>query len=70
MAEKMLIILINVSFQFALIFVTAWLIIKILRVRSAFARYIIWLSVILCPLILVSVNTTFPKLRDAHDLEP
>ena len=56
MAEGILVTLINLSWQLALIFVVAWLILAAFRVSSASARHIIWLAVVLCPLVLVPMN--------------
>ena len=56
MAEKVLVMLINLSWQFALIFILSWLILAVFRVRSASARHVIWLAVVLCPLVLVPMN--------------
>jgi beta-lactamase regulating signal transducer with metallopeptidase domain len=61
MTEKFFVILINLSWQFSLIFAMSWLILAIFRIRSALARRVIWLTVVLCPLLLVSMNIVSPN---------
>ena len=56
MAEKIFVLLVNLSWQLALISVLAWLIITVFRIRSALTRYVIWLAVVLCPVVLVPMN--------------
>ena len=56
MTEKALVMLINLSWQLALLFLLARLIPPALKIRSASVRRIIWLAVVLCPLVLVPMN--------------
>ncbi len=60
MSERILVILINISCQFILIFAVTWLGTKVFRIHSASARYCIWLSVALCPLVLLLMNVSIP----------
>jgi beta-lactamase regulating signal transducer with metallopeptidase domain/cell fate (sporulation/competence/biofilm development) regulator YmcA (YheA/YmcA/DUF963 family) len=63
MIEKLFVILINLSWQFSLIFAVSWLILAIFRIRSASPRRVIWLAVVLCPLLLVSMNIVSPNIE-------
>jgi beta-lactamase regulating signal transducer with metallopeptidase domain len=63
MTEKLFVILINLSWQFSLIFAVSWLILAIFRIHSASARRVIWLAVVLCPLLLVSMNIVSPNIE-------
>ena len=56
MIEKIFVLLVNLSWQLALISVLAWLIITVFRIRSALTRYVIWLAVVLCPVVLAPMN--------------
>jgi TolA-binding protein/beta-lactamase regulating signal transducer with metallopeptidase domain len=46
-----------------MVFATAWIILKAFKIYSAFARYVIWLLVILCPIILSTIDAIFPNLE-------
>lgn len=63
MTEGFFVILINLSWQFSLIFAVSWSILAIFRIRSASARRVIWLVAVLCPLILVSMNIVSPNIE-------
>lgn len=56
MAERTLIMLVNMSFQLVLIFLLVQLGTSIFRIRSASAKRIMWLAAALCPLLLVPMN--------------
>jgi len=66
MAESVLIILINVSWQLTLIFAVSWLILKIFKIRLASARRVIWLWVVFSPLVLVPLNIVSSDLVIIH----
>jgi beta-lactamase regulating signal transducer with metallopeptidase domain len=56
MIERILVVLVNLSLQFILVFIVAQLMVTIFRIRSASARYAVWLVVVLCPLVLIPMN--------------
>ncbi len=70
MPERTLVILINISCQFILIFTVTWLGTKVFRIHSASARYCIWLSVALCPLVLLLMNVFVPDLANFEVWNP
>ncbi len=56
MTERIIVILVNLSWQFTLIFALIWLILTIFRIHSASTRHVTRLAVVLCPLVLIPMN--------------
>jgi Tol biopolymer transport system component/beta-lactamase regulating signal transducer with metallopeptidase domain len=56
MTERIIVILINLSWQLAFAFAVSKLILTAFRIRSASIRHIVWLCVALSPLILLPMN--------------
>jgi len=56
MVERVLVILVNISWQLVLIFTLVWLMLAIFRIRTLSVKRTVWLAVVLCPLVLIPMN--------------
>ncbi len=66
MTHDALVLLTNVSWQFGLAVVLAWVLLKVCRARSAFGRNVVWLCVLLSPLLFASLHGVAARVALVH----